>query len=421
MKDRRQQFGFSMGGPVVEDTFFWFLNYDQSHRDFPGLAVDSRNRTDSAGRLFIDPNFNLAEFCNFATVGQARCEGARQVLLNELGPFGRKGLNNVALGRLDWIIDDRHTFSGQYNYHKWRSPNGIQTQPRTNDTPLANGFDGVRTDMLLFRLTSLPTTNTVNEFRFQYGRDFEFQRQNAPGPSVLQNSELDIDGGGMRNFLPRIAFPNEKRFQWTDNFTYIRGRHLLRAGFDINYVRELQINLFQGGGVYDYRSIEDFAMDVPLSGIPAFIDVANPTRTGRHYRDFRQSFDIQTGGIGRIFFTTTDWNFYVQDTWKVHPHLTLNLGLRYEYTDLAQPDQSIFSCVGAGTCPDFAALPSVLQQNAQRMNQDTNNFGPRVALAWDIGGRQRTVLRAGYGLYYGRTTNSALSAGLFENNAITRV
>jgi len=428
-KDTRQQFGFSVGGPIKQDKVFWFLNYDQQHRNFPGIAVDDNLFRDFNGNFFIDPNFDMtlvefgddpasdAPICDFATVGQARCQGARDALLSELGPFNRKGLNNVALGKIDWNINPSQSFSVQYNYHKWRSPNGIQTQDRTNDTPLANGFDGVRTDLFLVRLTSLPSASTVNEFRFQYGRDFEFQRQNAPGPSVLQNSQLDIDGGGMRNFLPRKAFPDEDRYQWTNNFSWIRGSHTLKFGADINYVRERTINLFQGGGVYDYRSIEDFAMDVPLPGIPLFDD---GSRTGKHYRDFRQSFDL-SGGLGSLFFTTTDWNFYVQDTLKLHPHLTLNLGLRYEYTDLPQPDQSIFSCIGAGTCSDFAGLPADLQQNAQRMNQDTNNFGPRIGLAWDIGGRQKTVVRAGYGITYGRTTNSALATGLFENNAITRV
>ena len=415
-KDTRQQFGFSVGGPIKQDKVFWFLNYDQQHRNFPGIAVDNRGRRDSAGRLFVDPSFALDEFCDFATVGQARCEGARALLLDELGPFDRKGLNNVALGKIDWNINPSQSFSVQYNYHKWRSPNGIQTQDRTNDTPLANGFDGVRTDLFLVRLTSLPSASTVNEFRFQYGRDFEFQRNNAPGPSVLHNSQLDIDGGGMRDFLPRKAFPDEDRYQWTNNFSWMRGSHTLKFGADINYVRERTINLFRGGGVYDYRSIEAYAMDVPLAGIPVFDDGAD---TGIHYRDFRQGFDL-SGGLGALSFTTTDWNFYVQDTWKAHPHLTLNLGLRYEYTDLPQPDQSIFSCVGAGTCPDFAGLPADLQQNAQRMNLDTNNFGPRIGLAWDIAGRQKTVVRAGYGITYGRTSNSALATGLFENNAITR-
>jgi hypothetical protein len=424
LKDTRQQMGFAMGGSVVKEKLFWFLNYDKQHRDFPGIAVDDNQLTDSSGVLFTGPAFNVSEICDFATVGQARCEGAHQLILDELGVFGRKGLNDVALGKLDWTINGRHTLSGQYNYQQFRSPNGVTTAKRTNDTQRALSFNFVRTDRVLVRLNSVTSTTTLNEFRFQYGHDFQQDRNNSPGPFVDHTRELNIDGFGARSFTPRIS-PDEDRWQFADNFSWMRGNHLLKFGADINYVRDVQIQTFGGVGEFEYRTFEAFAMDVPLAGIPVFVDTSSfcapNSCTGRHYRDFTQTIDVLTGSIGRIEFETTDWNFYVQDTWKAHPHLTLNLGLRYEYTDLPQPDQSIFSCVGAGTCPDFAGLPADLQQNAMRMNQDTNNFGPRIGIAWDVGGRQKFIVRTGYGLYYGRTSNSALATGLFENNAITRV
>ena len=53
--------------------------------------------------------------------------------------------------------------------------------------------------------------------------------------------------------------------------------------------------------------------------------------TGKHYSTFQQAFDLR-GQQGNIFFTTTDWNFYLQDNFRIHPNLTLYLGLRYEYT-----------------------------------------------------------------------------------------
>ncbi len=433
-KDRRQQLGFSMGGPIKQDKVFWFLNYDKQHRNFPGVAVDSANFQDSSGAFFADPSFNVAELCDFTAVGngdpvqgQARCEAARQNIVDQLGIFDRKGLNDVALGKLDWNINDKHTLGGQYNYHQWRSPNGIQTADRTNDTPLANGFDGVRSDQVLIKLNSIINSTNLNEFRFQYARDFEQQRQNAPGPSVTHDRDIDVDGFGMRNFLPRAAFPDEDRYQFVDNYSWVKGRQIIKAGLDINYVRDRQVNLFQGGGVYDYDAFEDFAMDLPLAGIPTTIDPGPDGLvgtvddfTGRHYDDFAQAFDLVSGGIGQLTFDTTDWNFYIQDTWKVHPHLTLNLGLRYEFTDLPDIPQGKFGCVSAGTCPEFASLPANLQALVMGINSDKNNWAPRVAFAWDVGGRQKFVVRVGYGLYYGRTSNSALAAGLFESDAITR-
>lgn len=408
LPERRQQFGFSVGGPFIRDKLFWFLNYDQQIRSFPGVSVNEGTERISAAEPGTDPEAD----CDIPAV-PGRCDAARALLLSQIGPFSRKGHNNVALGKVDWIPNDQHRILGQYNFHKWRSPNGIQTQDRTNDSLRANGFDGVRTDFGLARWQWLASPNMINEFRFQAGRDFEFEFGNTSGPSIEHNREIDVDDG-QREFLPRFAFPNEKRFQFVDNLTYIRGRHTIKTGFDINYVRETQINIFTGNGEFDYRTFEAFARDVPLPGLPPDPDGSN---TGRHYRDFVQAFD-RTGGNGKIFFTTTDWNFYVQDTFKVRPDLTLNYGLRYEFSDLPEVNRDLLT--GPLVTPEFLSLPPEIQERVGQINSDTNNFGPRLGIAWDVGGRQKLVVRAGYGLTYGRTSNSALSAGLFESNAVTR-
>ncbi|MFQ5777274.1 MAG: TonB-dependent receptor domain-containing protein [Terriglobia bacterium] len=409
LPERRQQFGFSVGGPFIKDKVFWFLNYDQQLRNFPGVTINEGTRRIS----ILEPGTDLVADCDIPAV-PGRCDAARALLLDQTGIFSRKGHNNVALGKVDWVPNEQHRISGQYNYHKWRSPSGIQTQDRTNDTRRANGFDGVRSDTGLARWLWLPTARTINEFRFQASRDFEFEFGNTTGPEITHNREIDLDDG-QRAFLPRFAFPNEKRFQFVDNFTYIRGRHALKGGFDINYVRELQINLFRGNGDFEYRTFEAFARDVPLPGLPPDPDGAD---TGRHYRDFRQAFDRTARSDGKIFFTTTDWNFYVQDTFKIRPDLTLNFGLRYEWTDQPELSQSVLT--GPLATPEFLSLPVGIQNQVGQINSDTNNFGPRIGIAWDVGGLQKMVVRAGYGLTYGRTSNSALAAGLFQSNALTQ-
>lgn len=108
-----------------------------------------------------------------------------------------------------------------------------------------------------------------------------------------------------------------------------------------------------------------------------------------------------TGQGGRLFFTTTDWNLYLQDNYRVRPSFTLYLGLRYEYTQLPQP---------SGGNPAFPLT--------QAFNKDTNNFGPRFGFSWDVGGTHKTVVRGGYGMYYGRTSNSAIANGLLNNGIV---
>ncbi len=416
LPERRQQFGFAMGGPIKKDKLFWFLNYDQQVRNFPyvvnfntrefiGLCPGETNvrpfacpDPDGAGPL-LPPDKIPVGSCNILTVPNelATCEFffALRTVVN------RRALNEVALGKIDWTINPNHNFSVYYNFHQWRSVNGIRTPLINFNAETDNGFDSVRTDSLYFRLNSVIRPTLVNEARFQFARDNELQRPNGPGPSTTATGGFSF---GMPNFLPRPAFPFEKRYQWVDNFSVLHGRHSFKFGFDINHVQEKQINLFQGGGVYSYSNFDALAGDCP-EGALAFGCVPDATPS---YGSYTQAFDLRvlSGELpleesGSIRFTTTDWNFYVQDTFKIRPDLTLNYGIRYEYQRLPQPDQGN---------PDFPLT--------QRFNQDKNNWGPRIGLAWDIAGRHKTILRAGYGVIYGRTSNSALSSAQTDNGVV---
>ncbi|MDD5544147.1 MAG: TonB-dependent receptor, partial [Acidobacteriia bacterium] len=293
-------------------------------------------------------------------------------------------------------------------YHKWHSPNGIQTAATVTVSPSANGSDDVRTDLILARLTSVLTNNTVNEFRFQWGRDFEFEFPNAPGPSVFWTNGVSF---GQPNFLPRPAFPNEKKFQITDNYSFSRGNHSIKAGMDIVHYNELLINLFNGGGVYSYSNSFSFngvssqlnalAADCPPQA-SGCVPVSDGTKTGKHYSSFAQAFDL-TGQSGRSQFTTTNYNFYIQDNWRARPNLTLYMGVRYEYQHMPPP----------GATNPLVPLTG-------QINQDTNNWAPRVGFSWDMFGNHKTVLRGGYGIYYGITSSSYISSAI-TGNGITQV
>ncbi len=375
--ERRQQFGVSVGGPVKKDKLFFFGNYDQQKRNFPGTVA---------------PNVPFSSMSCTAP----GCAATIAYLDSLTGPFERNGDNYVFLTKLDWVLNQAHTLTGSYNYQKWSSPNGIQTQTVITVSPSANGLDGVRTDMLNLKLTSVANAKTVNELRFQYGRDFEFQIPNSPGPGVSFTNGVSF---GMPNYLPRAAYPNEKRFQYADNLSFILGNHSFKTGFDVNYVRENQINLYNGGGTYSYSSLNALAQDCP-SGASGCVPYSDGARTGKHYSTFNQAFDL-TGRGGALFFATTDINLYLQDNWRLRNDLTMYLGVRYEYTALPQPEKG-----------------NPLYPLTQRFNQDTNNFGPRFGFSWDIGGSHKTVLRGGYGMYYGRTSNSAIANALLNNAVV---
>ncbi|MGH9508931.1 MAG: TonB-dependent receptor domain-containing protein [Terriglobales bacterium] len=393
--ERRQQYGFAMGGPIKKDKLFWFLNYDEQHRTFPYVVL-----TESG--TFLPPATGAGSCTDvlvFPTAQQqTNCTTTRQFFLDQQVLVPRKAPNNVAFGKLDWTINPAHSISGSYNYHQWRGSNNIRTPLINFNAASDNGIDRVRTDSVLAKWTYIVSPTILNELRFQFGRDNESQVPNAPGPSTTVTNGLSF---GQPDFLPRAQYPFEDRYQWVESLSMVRGSHTFKFGADINYVRDRVINLFRGGGVYSYTNFANLAGDCPPE---ARLQGCVPDGT-RSYSTYRQAFDnrVIAGSLsqdqnGFASFETTDWNFYAQDTYKLRSNITLNLGVRYEYQRLPQP---------SGGNPAFPLT--------QSFPQDTNNFGPRVGFAWDIDNDHRTVLSAGYSLVYGRTSNSAIYSGLLNN------
>lgn len=370
--ERRQQFGGSFGGPLVREKLFYYLNYDQQKRNFPAVIGP-----------FSTGSYNN-EVTGCASVNCPSVISALNALTFTTNP--RNGDNYIGLGKVDYQVNSKNRISAVLNILRWNSPNGIFTGPVLTTTELGNGTDKVSNEFVTGNWNYIVSQTVVNDFRFQYGRDFEAQVPNASGPAIQITGAANF---GMPNFLPRGAFPNEKRFQWVDNLSWAKGRHVVKFGADVNYVRDRIQNLFQGGGVYSYN---DTTGNVALQKFAN--DIVNGTR---QYSTFTQAVDPITGsGLG--FFTTNDLNFYGQDNIKIRPNLSFNLGVRYE----------------------LQTMPGIVKANpavpeTSRLNTDKNNFGPRVGFSWGIGKDQKQVVRGGYGIYYGRTQNSTIFTTLFQN------
>jgi hypothetical protein len=381
-KDRRQQFGASVGGPIKEDKLFYFLNYEQQKRNFPMSVVPGSS--------------------NFFTTSctAAGCDKVVSFFQSLVQTQPREGNESVGLGKVDYMVNTRNTISSTVNILRWDSPNGIQTAPSTSVHESMNGSDDVSDETVIARWNSIISPTFLSEFRFQYSRDFEFELPNAPGPSVTTTGGINF---GMPNFLPRAAYPDEKRLQFSQNMSWLSGKHSFKAGWDATRVNDLQINLFQGGGVYSYSSLNNFALDcgnaalpVPLTNCVAATNGGGVT--GKHFSSFSQAFDsLNTGG--RTDFQTWDLAGYVEDSWRPRPDVNINLGLRYELQ----------------TMPKLQGSP--LEPRTSSLNTDYNNFGPRFGLSWDPTKDQKTVVRLGGGIFYGRTQNSTI-ANLITNNGV---
>jgi len=378
--ERRQQFGGSLGGPIVKDKAFFFVNYDQQLRGFPLITQDL---TGALSGNASDPNFlagcndiitRIAAIPGGAPNNSIVCGASNQFLT--LVP--RNANQNLFLTKIDYNVTQGNALSFTYNYLNARSRNGIQT-PLVLGNIGRNGSDNVRIDSFNARLTSTITSRAVNEFRFQFGRDLETEFGDQPPPQVF----IGNFSFGRANFLERPALPNEHRLQFVNNFSYSIGRHSLKFGAESNRALDNINNPANFGGTYTYPNTTAYGRDL-----------LNPGQ--RNYTLYTQSF-----GLPGIKFKTIDYALFAQDQWKVLNRLTINYGLRYDYQDLPEP---------ISPNPAFA--------QTQRLNSDRTNFGPRIGAAYDINNDGKTVVRAGYGLYYGRTPNGTIFNALTQTGIL---
>jgi hypothetical protein len=220
--------------------------------------------------------------------------------------------------------------------------------------------------------------NRVNEFRFQYARRGLSYFYNTATPD---GSDIGVDVTGVAYF-GREPYSyiqrTEQRYQFTDNFSWTKGRHNTKFGVDFNYIPLKATFTVNYGGVYSFSPL---SAGVP--GLPGFTSV--------------QAYGLgipeaSTQGIGnpKDSFTNKALGVFWQDSWRMSPNLTLNYGVRY---DVEVPPQL--------KAPTGLALAGYNALGLQKgIQTDTNNFQPRIGVAWDPKGDGKTVVRASYGMFY---------------------
>ena len=465
-EDKRRTFGGDIGGPIKKDKAFFFFNYDEVRRNFPGLAIFSSPAyllstnlcaTNSSAQFNgpgnVQTGVRPACSTTFLTqslknptlrnLSDAQINTVLNFLNSETGPNVRNGNQRIFMPKVDINLNQQNSLTVTYNRFRWASPNGIQTQPTNTNGRATFGDDFVKDDSLNVRLTSNLSATMINEARYQWSRDFEYEFSTTPlpgepltapaypgvfsagsrPPDVFLTNGIEF---GTQTFLERPQYPNEKRNQFVDTLTMTKGTHTFKFGVDYSHVKDVADNLRFYGGSYTYSNINDFIIDYLNATTPggllvpgtaqrmpctsnsatslATLTTSSGRVAGRCYTsNFQQAFG------GTVYsFASNQWAFFGQDDWRVSPRLTLNLGLRWEYQQFPKPYANLVN----PAVPQTGVMPS-----------DKTDFGPRVGFALDIHGNGKDSLRGGYGIYYGllgtstiynALVNTAMPGGQFQ-------
>jgi hypothetical protein len=409
-KLRLNQFGGSIGGPIKKDKAFFFFSYEgyrlrggiNAIEAVPGLA----------SRICAAPFGTGAIACSAATVPLIPAFRGLGAVTLRVGPdlFDTVQLqaNNVvdetavAL-RIDYRFNQKH--SAYFRFFRDQAsnlqPDGVTGRQISIRQIPQNG---------VVTFASVLSSNLLNEFKFGYNGAYSRLVGIAPVINGIDLSNLSFGiSGSVAGFsLPGqgsnagVAVPggliransaqNGRAQPYTpyslsfiDNLNWIRGNHALKFGVEVRPLRLYTDR--QGGITYTYASINNF--------------LANSLQSTQFLGDLSAPSVFFNGSTGPAFAKQSYYIGYAQDEWKIKPNLTLSYGLRYEYyTPLREANnrQILFNIV-TGQLDNPSNDP---------LHAAKNNFGPRVAVSWSpnpsgsgLFGGGHTVLRGGFGIYYG--------------------
>jgi len=460
-EDLRKIYGFTVGGPLIKNKLFWIYTYDQHTHVFPGAAIPTNP---AAFYALPTPSASLpsgvtAVNCNLATgywsasssadtnsaIDADACTlAARQHFTSgatsaydqgvtaydtwianmngDLGLVPRTGFQEINTPKLDWQVNDKEHVSVLFHRLRWDAPGDVQTSSTSDYARDTWGNDFVKLDYGVAKLTSLITSSMSNELLYQYSRELlaetqqpltSYTKNYLEGNGVTANHSIpevamDTSEGmnlGSPYYSYRLANPAENKWQIGDILYWNKGNHSFKFGVD--ELHNYDFNNTYGGdgnGYYVYSYVGNYINDqlnantgtsggctssVPRNGT----STASGVGTYPCYSTFTQTFGPHVYGI-----STMDSGVFGQDNWKITPRLTLELGLRWDYEALPPADPNLTKAVGT-----FTPYPQLTNNPSDKMN-----FGPRFGFSYNLDGAGNTVLRGGYGIYYGRIINGEL-------------
>jgi outer membrane receptor protein involved in Fe transport len=384
------QFGGSLGGPIVRDKAFFFGDYE-GQRETGGLSstacVPSANNIAQAEQgITVNPVIaallarspwptpNSATPDSCATVNNV---SATTTIFNSV---------NSVIAKADYNINQKNLLTARYYYSTSNQsfPLGLGG---TGDLPGYNTVTPTNVNLLsVSYLTTLSVTK-VNEVRFGYNRFYEtfIPEDHAFNPSSIgldtgagaQDGGLPTIniGGGFTSFGATASDPRGRtdvNWQFIDNFSWKLNKHAVRLGYEFRRTTVSQFFDESFRGTLSFADLSDFLQGIPSSGSTLEGDTNRNTYQDSHA-------------------------FYAQDSFRVNRRVTLDYGLRWDYFGVIGEENNLFSNFN----PANGVLSLVGTNGLKSLYQpDYRNFAPRASVAYDLTGKGTTVIRSGVGLFY---------------------
>jgi Carboxypeptidase regulatory-like domain len=348
---RRNQFGISIGGPIQRDKIHYF-------------GAIERTQTD--------------EFLTVTT-------GKPQLYSAVEGTFPKPSHTNLYTGRIDWQASAKQSMFARYAQEDEK-----RTCFNCGGTAAANsGFDQtIPRRAVVFGHSWIQSASRLNEFRFQYAYSM-YQIAPAGTPILTDVGNYPPERVGIQRIQRRFVFPSltyggnfdelgpEHRWQIKDEYTWSIGAHDLKIGGDFSHIPFTDDSPGNLNGQYTFANDQPFNPNDPasvasLKGAILYTQQDVPSVVSQPTRHFAA---------------------FMQDEWKPRSNLSVSVGLRY--------DVQFCSFNECGNIEEsLAQKPRPLPSVELAGRGDHNNVGPRLGVVYDVGNNGRSVVRAGYGVYY---------------------
>jgi len=416
-KYQRDQFGGSLGGPLVRNRTFFFADYEGTRMaagqtlvtNVPTLAERTGDFSQSS-LVAIDP-----------TTGQPIPGGKiPQYYLNPIGlaiaalyPQPDRNVPGANFVSSPSLTDNMNQFDLRLD-HSFRRSDDLFARYSFVDDSLFEPFAGSsgdasvpgyglqipsRSQNAALGETHIFTPALVSELRLTFNRVSNGDYPQGQGTSI--NHQLGLpelstnprDWGltliSVNGFSPVGDEPTSPEhgttntYKIADNATWTRGRHLAKFGFDFRLLQQNAYRDIESRGFFNFTGL---LLGNPLEELL----LGAPTETGGATENNPQHLRSRS------------YDFFVNDTWRVRPDLALTLGLRYEYNSPAVDAANRADVYNPAT----GSLVQLGQSGFPRggYNPDYHNLAPRIGLAWSPGGRNTTAFRAAYGIHYDQSS-----------------